>query len=317
MKRFTIVFALLVTMMLLAIVVMSTSTVPGFAPASAPSVPRNTSRTSFGKPTMANTTSLVLGHRLRRVGELRPEVEQRLGLVPAAVVDRRGEALRHRVLAHPAAHDAGADPADARFAGGRGGNLHGVESREGVMVDRFRIACPVRESLHVPNRRRPPNLALGSCRMAPSVPAVAPSRAPIVLVARPVRVRPDRRLPPAGERVTSPASANTCERPATASSCPRSARRPASRPAPPNCEAYLNRRSRQPTRPPDRPQHGRARRPVHGLEARDGESRVLSVTTVGTPHRGTAFADWGLDDSRGFCVRCSGGPACRKRPFST
>jgi triacylglycerol lipase len=47
--------------------------------------------------------------------------------------------------------------------------------------------------------------------------------------------------------------------------------------------------------------------PVHivghslgGLDARyfisklGGESRVKSLTTVGTPHRGTAFADWGL-----------------------
>ena len=24
------------------------------------------------------------------------------------------------------------------------------------------------------------------------------------------------------------------------------------------------------------------------------EARVLSLTTVGTPHRGTAFADWGM-----------------------
>lgn len=49
-------------------------------------------------------------------------------------------------------------------------------------------------------------------------------------------------------------------------------------------------------------------RPVHlighslgGLDARymisklDGENRALSLTTVGTPHRGTTFADWGLD----------------------
>jgi triacylglycerol lipase len=47
--------------------------------------------------------------------------------------------------------------------------------------------------------------------------------------------------------------------------------------------------------------------PVHliahsmgGLDARylisclGGESRVLSLTTLGTPHRGTAFADWGI-----------------------
>ena len=36
---------------------MTTRALPGRAPASAPWVPRNTSRTSFGKPTMAKTTS--------------------------------------------------------------------------------------------------------------------------------------------------------------------------------------------------------------------------------------------------------------------
>jgi hypothetical protein len=36
---------------------MSTSTVPDLLPFSAPSSPRKTSRTSFGKPTMAKTMS--------------------------------------------------------------------------------------------------------------------------------------------------------------------------------------------------------------------------------------------------------------------
>ena len=56
----------------------------------------------------------------------RPRRRAAAGLVAAAVVDRRRVALGHQVLAHPAAHDAGADPADARLAGFRLGDRHGV-----------------------------------------------------------------------------------------------------------------------------------------------------------------------------------------------
>ena len=42
-----------------ALVVMSTSTAPGRAPPRAPAGPSTTSRTSLGKPTMENTTSLA------------------------------------------------------------------------------------------------------------------------------------------------------------------------------------------------------------------------------------------------------------------
>ena len=104
---------------------MSTRTVPGFAPASAPSVPRNTSRTSFGKPTMAKTTSDCSATCFGLSAAFAPSSSSGCELVLAAVVDRRGEALLHRVLAHPPAHDAGADPADAGFSGLSGRNCHG------------------------------------------------------------------------------------------------------------------------------------------------------------------------------------------------
>ena len=67
---------------------MSTSIVPGLLPASAPFGPRNTSRTSFGKPTMAKTTSDCSATAFGESAQCRPEVEQRLGLVAAAIVDR-------------------------------------------------------------------------------------------------------------------------------------------------------------------------------------------------------------------------------------
>ncbi len=94
-------------------------------PASAPCGPRKTSRTSLGKPTMAKTTSDCSATCLGRVGPGGAGLEQRSGLVAAAVVDRRLVALGDQVLAHPAAHHAGADPADARLSGFRLRHAHG------------------------------------------------------------------------------------------------------------------------------------------------------------------------------------------------
>src|SRR5438128_604791 len=58
----------------------------------------------------------ALGDAARRVGPGGAGVEQRPGLVLRAVVDRRLVAPGQDVLAHPAPHDAGTDPADARLA---------------------------------------------------------------------------------------------------------------------------------------------------------------------------------------------------------
>ena len=90
---------------------------PALLPARMPSAPRNTSRTSRGKPTIANTTSLCWATMLRAARPRRPAIDQRLGLGPRAVIDRHREALAHQVPAHRAPHHAGADPAQARYSG--------------------------------------------------------------------------------------------------------------------------------------------------------------------------------------------------------
>lgn len=135
---------------------------------------------------------------------------------------------------------------------------------------------------------------LGSFRMAPSVPAVAPRvEAPVVLLHGLLgfdRVFVFRRpvldyfpgivdhLRSSGNRVLVPRLSPT------ASVATRAA----------ELRSYLKREV--------------GGQPVHlighslgGLDARymisklDGHARVLSLTTVGTPHRGTTFADWGLE----------------------
>ena len=83
---------------------MSTRIVPGLLPASAPFGPRKTSRTSFGKPTMANTMSDRSATAFGESAYAAPRSIKRLGFVPAAVVDGRRVALLN-VLAHPPAHD--------------------------------------------------------------------------------------------------------------------------------------------------------------------------------------------------------------------
>ena len=57
-----------------------------------------------------------LGHCLRTFAPDCAGVEQRLGLVLAAVEDRRLVTFGYNMLTHPAAHDAGADPADTGLA---------------------------------------------------------------------------------------------------------------------------------------------------------------------------------------------------------
>ena len=101
-----------------SLVVMSTSDRARRLPASAPSGPRITVRTSAGKPTMVKTTSDSSATALGESAQRRRARQQGLGLVARAVVDRGREAGGDQVPAHARAHHAGADPADASFAGG-------------------------------------------------------------------------------------------------------------------------------------------------------------------------------------------------------
>src|SRR5439155_2815622 len=71
----------------------------------------------------------LLGDLLGRVRPGGPLLQEWLGLVLGAVVNRGLVALGEQVLAHPSAHDAGADPADARLAAVCLGDRHvGVSS---------------------------------------------------------------------------------------------------------------------------------------------------------------------------------------------
>ena len=97
-----------------SLVVMSTSTAPAAAPASAPSAPSTTSRTSCGKPTMVKTTSA-------RAATARGEsahTRRARAAAPARAAVRVKTVTRmsavEEMTAHRRAHDAGADPADAR-----------------------------------------------------------------------------------------------------------------------------------------------------------------------------------------------------------
>src|SRR4029077_5186286 len=70
----------------------------------------------------------VRGDGLWAICGLCAEFEQRLQFVLAAIIDRGRKSLTHGVLAHPAPHDAGADPADAGFARLRDGKCHCKDS---------------------------------------------------------------------------------------------------------------------------------------------------------------------------------------------
>ena len=127
-----------------------------------------------------------------------PSSSSGCGLVLAAVVDRRGVALAHRVLAHPPAHDAGADPADAGFSGLSGGDGHCVGSREEIRVIRFGGVGPGRgrfswigvfakdERCNGLTRRKRSRSAVGE----PIPPLAAPDRARPRLLRVRSRVRP-------------------------------------------------------------------------------------------------------------------------------
>ena len=146
-----------------------------------------------------------------------------------------------------------------------------------------------------PRKDRPP------CRQTVIPTLAAPDRPG----PRAVRVRPAVRLPPAGEgllprhpRAAGGGRATACSTARVSPTAGVAAR-----------AAELKRSSarevgRRPG-PPHRAQHGRAGRPVHDLPARHGPA-VLSLTTVGTPHRGTRVRRLGrARGSRGSCARCS------------
>src|SRR5262249_8223531 len=80
------------------------------------------------------------GDFLRGGGVLRPDVQERLSLLFTAVIDCRGVAFLDDVLAHPASHDAGADPADSCFSGRGGGEVHCVGSMKGLWLPDARFA---------------------------------------------------------------------------------------------------------------------------------------------------------------------------------
>src|SRR5581483_11814695 len=76
----------------------------------------------------------TLRQRLGRFGPGRAGIHQRLRFLATAIVDRRLVPLGHDVPAHRLAHDAGADPAEARFAWFRLCYWHGCLSPESTLI---------------------------------------------------------------------------------------------------------------------------------------------------------------------------------------
>ena len=140
-----------------SLVVISMSTLPDLQPASAPSPPNMTCRTSRGKPTIETTTSEFAATSRGEAAHWR-RFDQLAGLFFCAGENRRLVAGRNQVAAHRATHHASADPADTSFTG-EISNCHRRPSSpqrlwKRVLVARDRCA-PRRSRLTSINARSP------------------------------------------------------------------------------------------------------------------------------------------------------------------